>query len=156
MRDIPTKLAASLALIIGSMAFVAGLQVLLGNDPGYYVIDWLPVYNYTAGILTALVTATLVWRKSRLAWFAAIATISVHSSVMLALLTIYRDVVAADSIRAMTIRILTWAVIIGLMYTQVHKSRASIPLTAEAPVKAKRFTRPGTGASSSGAVPPGS
>ena len=131
MRNVLTKIAAILAFIIGGMAVVAGVQVLLGSDPGYYVIDWVPVYNYTAGILTALVTATLIWRKSRLAWLAAIATFSLHTLVMLLLLTVHRDVVAVDSIRAMTIRMLAWAIIMGLMYAQLRKDRASQRLTNE-------------------------
>ncbi len=132
MSSILTKIAAILALIIGGMAVVAGVQVLLGNDPGYYVIDWVPVYNYTAGILTALVTATLIWRNSRLAWSAATATFSLHTVVMLILLTLYRDVVAVDSIRAMAIRMLAWAIILGLMYAQLRKDKASQRLTTGA------------------------
>ena len=46
------KIASVLAFIIGGMAIFAGGKVLLGNDPGYYVINWLPLYNYTIGILT--------------------------------------------------------------------------------------------------------
>ena len=46
------KIAAVLAFIIGAMAIFAGAQTLLGKDPGYYVINWLLLYNYTAGILT--------------------------------------------------------------------------------------------------------
>jgi hypothetical protein len=35
MKSILRKLAAALALIIGAMAVFAGVQVLLGNDPGF-------------------------------------------------------------------------------------------------------------------------
>ncbi len=41
MKTILTKIASILAFIIGGMAVFAGAQVLLGNDPGYYVINWL-------------------------------------------------------------------------------------------------------------------
>lgn len=44
------KAAAILALIIGGMAIFAGGKVLLGNDPGYSVIDWLPIYNFGIGL----------------------------------------------------------------------------------------------------------
>ena len=47
MKTIFAKIASILAFIIGGMAVFAGAQVLLGNDPGYYVINWLPIYNYT-------------------------------------------------------------------------------------------------------------
>lgn len=85
MKSILTKIAAVLAFIIGAMAVFAGAQVLLGNDPGYYVINWVPVYNYTAGILTVFITAILIWRGSKLAWFAAITTFSLHTLVMILL-----------------------------------------------------------------------
>ena len=54
MNTTLNKIAAVLAFIIGAMAAFAGGQVLLGKVPDYYVINWLPVYNYTVGILTVL------------------------------------------------------------------------------------------------------
>jgi len=123
MKTILRKIAAVLAFIIGAMAVFAGAQVLLGNDPGYYVINWVPVYNYTAGILTVFITAILIWRGSKLAWFAAITTFSLHTLVMILLQTVHRDVVAVDSIRAMTIRMIAWAIILVLMYAQSRKDK---------------------------------
>lgn len=132
MKSILTKIASILALIIGGMAVFAGIQVLLGDDPGYYVINWLPVYNYTMGILTISITTILIWRRSKLAWFAAVTTFGIHTLVMIILRTTYSDVVAVDSIRAMTIRMLAWAIIIGLMYAQVRKDRTARALTTKA------------------------
>ena len=48
------RLAAGLAFVIGAMAVFAGGQVLLGQLPDYYVIDWLPSYNLTLGLVSAL------------------------------------------------------------------------------------------------------
>ena len=110
-----TKIAAILAFIIGAMADFAGGRVLLGADPGYYVIDWLPVYNFTVGVITVLVTAVLIWKNSRYAWPAAVATLSAHVLVMLGLLVAYRDVVAPDSLVAMTVRIVVWLIILTLL-----------------------------------------
>ncbi len=132
MKSIFTKIAAILAFIIGAMAVFAGLQVLLGNDPGYYVIDWLPIYNYTAGILTVFITAILIWQRRKLAGFAAVATFGVHTLVMVIIQTAYRDVVAVDSTRAMTIRMLAWAIILGFMYAQKRKDKKAQRLTIEA------------------------
>lgn len=115
MKNFLNKIAAVLAFAIGGMAIFAGIQVLLGNDPGYYVINWLPVYNYTAGILTVFITAILIWIGHRLALPVAIATIGLHAAVMAILQLAYRDVVAPDSIQAMTVRLVVWAVILGLM-----------------------------------------
>ncbi len=123
MKTILNKIAAVLAFAIGGMAVFAGIQVLLGNDPGYYVINWLPVYNYTAGILTVFITTALIWTDHRLALPAAIATIGLHAAVMTILQTAYRDVVAPDSIRAMMVRLVVWAIILGLMIAGARKTR---------------------------------
>lgn len=124
MKTIFNKIASLLAIIIGGMAIFAGAKVLLGNDPGYYVINWLPVYNYTIGILTVFVTAILIWGNNKLALPAAIGTISLNALVMFILQTTYREVVAPDSIRAMTIRLISWGIILGLMFIQVRKNKA--------------------------------
>ncbi len=125
MKTILAKIASILAFIIGAMAVFAGGQVLLGKDPGYFVIDWLPVYNYTAGILTVFITAILIWVNSRFALAAAIGTFSVHALVMIILQTAYRSVVAPDSIRAMTIRMVVWGIVLILMFFQRRKSMAT-------------------------------
>lgn len=115
------KIASILAVIIGVMAAFAGGQALLGKDPGYYVINWLLLYNYTVGILTVFITSILIWKSNKLALPAAIGTFILHALVMIILQISFRDVVATDSIRAMTIRLITWAIILGLMYFQQRK-----------------------------------
>ncbi len=125
MKTTLTKIASTLAFIIGGMAVFAGGKVLLGNDPGYYVINWLPLYNYTMGILTLFITAALIWVNNRFAMPAAIGTFSLHALVMLILQAAYRDVVAMDSIVAMTLRLAVWAVILGLMFAQWRGNQAA-------------------------------
>lgn len=122
-----SRIAALLAFIIGAMAIFAGGKVLLGNDPGYYVINWLPLYNYTMGILTIFLTALLIWANSKLAMPLAIGTLSVHAIVMLILQTAYRDVVAVDSIVAMTLRLTVWVIILALMFFQSRKKQVTLP-----------------------------
>lgn len=126
MKTTLTKIASILAFIIGAMAVFAGAKVLMGNDPGYYVINWLPLYNYTIGILTVFITAVLIFTNSRFAVPAAIGTFSLHALVMIILQTAYRGTVAPDSIQAMTIRLIVWAIILGLMFAQAqaHKVRS--------------------------------
>jgi uncharacterized membrane protein len=89
------------------------------------VIDWVPVYNFSAGLITVLITAVLLWKNSRLALPVALATLSSHSIVMILLQTAYREVVAPDSIQAMTIRIIVWVVIVTLLLTQAWKRRGN-------------------------------
>ena len=118
------KIASILAFIIGAMAIFAGGQViLLGKEMDYYVINWLLYYNFIMGLITFLVTAILIWKDSRYAMPAAIATFSVHAIVMLILQTAYKDVVAPDSIRAMTVRLVVWVVILALMYFHARKTK---------------------------------
>ncbi len=126
MKTTFNKIASILAFIIGAMAVFAGGQALLGKDPGYYVINWLLLYNYTVGILTVSVTAPLIWMNNRYALLAAILTFSIHALVMLTLLTVYQGVVAPDSLRAMTIRLIVWAIILGLMFVQLRKNKAAV------------------------------
>lgn len=125
MKTSLNKIASILAFIIGMMAVFAGGQALLGKDPGYYVINWLLLYNYTIGILTIFITAILIWNNSRWALPAAIGIFSLHALVMLVLQTTYRSVVAPDSIRAMTIRLVVWAIILGLIILQRRKHQAA-------------------------------
>lgn len=113
-----SKIGSILAFVIGAMAIFAGGQVLLGNMPDYYVIDWLPIYNFTIGVITFFLTAILIWKNNQYALAAAIATLSGHTIVMFILQSAYRDVVAPDSIRAMTLRIGVWVVILGLLLVQ--------------------------------------
>ena len=115
------KSAAILAWIIGAMAIFAGGQVLLGKVQDYYVIDWLPIYNFTIGLITFFFTAVMLWRNSRWSRSLAIATLGFHAVVMLILFTLYKDVVAPDSIMAMTVRISIWVIILVLLLVQRRK-----------------------------------
>ena len=130
MNPLLNRIASMLAFIIGVMAVFAGGQVLLGNDPGYFVISWLPVYNYTLGILTVSITAIWIWKNSRYAMLAALTTFGLHTLVMLILQTAYRNVAAVESIQAMTIRLAAWILILSLMFIQLRKDRPFPKLTA--------------------------
>jgi len=116
-----TKTAAVLTFIIGAMAIFAGGQVLIGQPVDYYVIDWLPIYNFILGLISAGFTAIVIWKGSKIAMTAALATFASHAAVMLILQTAYRDVVASDSIKAMTVRLIVWLIILILMVIQARK-----------------------------------
>jgi len=117
-KSILTKIAAFLAFIIGAMAIFAGEQVILGTLPDYYVIVWLPIYNFIIGIASVFFTAIVIWKNTRLALPTALATFSVHATVMVLLQTTYREVVAPDSIKAMTVRMIVWIIILILLFSQ--------------------------------------
>jgi hypothetical protein len=127
MNTTLNKIAALLAFIIGAMAIFAGGQVLLGKDPGYYVISWLPIYNFALGLVSFFITALLIWKNSKYALAAVVGTLSLHAIVMAILQISYRTVVAADSIRAMIIRLIVWLIILALMFVQGRrKSPAAV------------------------------
>ena len=117
------KIASALAFIIGAMAVFAGGKVLLGTLPDYYVIDWLPTYNFIMGMVSIFFSSVVIWKNNKLAMPAAIGTFGIHAIVMLILQTAYREVVAPDSIVAMTVRLVIWAVIIILLMVQQRKSK---------------------------------
>ena len=126
MKTTFNKIASILAFGIGAMAIFAGIKPLLGNNPGYNVLSWLPLYNYTMGILTVFITSILIWKNSRLAASAAIGTFTIHSIVMFILQTAYQGIVAPDSLQAMTIRLIVWVGILGLMFAQSRKKYSSL------------------------------
>ena len=117
------KIASALAFIIGAMAVFAGGKVLLGTLPDYYVIDWLPAYNFIMGMVSIFFSSVVIWKNNKLAMPAAIGTFGIHAIVMLILQAAYREVVAPDSIVAMTVRLVIWAVIIILLIVQQRKSK---------------------------------
>ncbi|MFV9675092.1 MAG: hypothetical protein ACNYZI_06900 [Anaerolineales bacterium] len=123
MSSIYRKIAAVIAFAIGAMSIFAGGQVVLGKVMDYYVIDWLPIYNLIVGLISVFITAILIWRGSKFAMPAAIATFISHSAVMLVLQIAYKDVVAPDSIKATTVRIVLWAIILTLMIVQSRKDK---------------------------------
>jgi hypothetical protein len=123
MDAILQKITAVLAAIIGLMAVFAGGRVLLGNLPDYYVINWLPVYNFILGIISVSITAILIWKNHRFAIPATVVTFSLHTVVMLILQTAYRPVVAIDSVVAMSVRLIVWTLILALLGIQQRKNK---------------------------------
>lgn len=119
------KIAAILSVIIGAMAIFAGGKVLLGVLPDYYVIAWLPVYNFILGLVSALIASAVIWKNSRFAQPVAALIFGAHAIVMLILLVAYRPVVAMDSLVAMTVRLTVWSVILLLLLIQRRRSIAS-------------------------------
>ncbi len=116
MKPALNKIAAVLAFAIGAMSVVSGWRAMQGWDPGYSVLGWLPVYNFTIGILTVFIPAVLIWRAHRFALPAAVGTFSLHTLVFLLLITFFRAEVAAESISAMLFRLGVWLAVLGLMF----------------------------------------
>lgn len=111
------KIAAGLAFLIGALSIFAGAMAMRGWNPGYRVLGWLPVYNFGMGILTVLIPAILIWKNHPIAFFAAIAFFVIHLIATAILILAFRDVVATQSLLAMTFRLVVWIIILGLMYS---------------------------------------
>lgn len=127
--DLLFKLASILAFITGAMAILAGGPVMLGRDPGYYIIDWLPLYNLLVGLASCFLTAILIWKRSRWALPAVLVTLGSYMLVMLILLVAYRHVVAFPSLVAMTLRISVWLVILALVWFGARvKDKQQLPI----------------------------
>lgn len=94
---------------------------MTGWEPGYFVLNWLPVYNFILGVLTVFIPAIFIWKNSKYALSAALATFGIHAIVTLLLLTIFRDTVAANSIGAMIFRLVTWLIILTLIFFQSRR-----------------------------------
>ena len=117
------KTAGVLAFVIGALSIFAGGMAMRGWNPGYSVLGWLPVYNFVMGVLTVFIPAILLWRESRHARASALIFFGVHAVVTVLLLLAFRDVVATQSILAMTSRLAVWLVILALIRASVQKTK---------------------------------
>lgn len=124
MNTTLNKIASVLAFILGGLSIIAGGMAARGWDPGYFVLNWLPVYNFIMGVLTVLIPAVLIWRNSRYAMPAAFVAFSIHAVVTLLLLSAFRGTPAAESLAATTFRLVVWLIILALMFFQSLKQRS--------------------------------
>ncbi len=115
MSVILSKLPALLAFLVGVMSIAAGGMVMRGWKPGYSILSWLPVYNFVMGILT-LIPAYLLWVNHRYALIASIVTFGIHAIVLVLILIAFRNTVAFQSVGAMGFRVVTWIVILVLIW----------------------------------------
>jgi hypothetical protein len=114
------QIASVLAFLVGIMSIVAGGKAIQGWNPGYSVLTWLPVYNFVMGMLT-IIPAILIWINNRYALVIALAAFGIHALVLLLLLSVFRGIVATQSIAAMIFRLVVWLAILALMFFQSQK-----------------------------------
>lgn len=120
------KLAAVIAFLIGLMSVVAGSRVLIGiSTPDYHVLDWLVAYNVILGLLS-IVVSFLIWKKYRRAFAASLLIAASHITVFVLLITVFNEITAAESIKAMIFRIVVWSVIIMLSMAGVKEPKVFI------------------------------
>jgi len=105
--------AAVIGALFSGVSVWAGTRVLAGLDmPGYVVLPWLVLYNVAAGLFGVAVGVGL-WLVRRWAIAASSVLAVAHLSVLIALVALRASggVVASDSLVAMTMRSVVWAVI---------------------------------------------
>jgi len=111
MKKYATKIAASVALVIGLMAIIAGSRVLTGLFvPAYTVLPWLVYYNVFMGVIS-LIAGLLIWKEHGFAFRLSSLVASAYILVLSLLLIIFNTVVAPGSIKAMIFRSVIWVVI---------------------------------------------
>lgn len=111
MKKYATKIAASVALVIGLMAIIAGTRVLTGLIvPAYTVLPWLVYYNVFMGVVS-LIAGLLIWKEHGFAFRLSSLIASAHILVLSLLLIIFNTVVAPGSIKAMIFRSVVWVII---------------------------------------------
>lgn len=102
-------LAVAIAILFGLVTLFAGGRVLLGSDPGYIVFRPLLIYNTAMGV--AYVGAgVIMWHSLARGRYAAGGIFLLNLLVLAAIVLVYRSGgdVAADSLRAMSVRTTVW------------------------------------------------
>ena len=118
MANLGRIISTFLAALIGGISVIAGTRVLLNIDtPGYQVLDWLVVYNILLGLVSLYVAFSL-WKKPNYKLPARV--LLIHFTVLVLLVTLYRDTAARDSIRAMSFRSAIWTVILLITYLRTR------------------------------------
>ncbi len=103
------RLVALIAVVFGVLTLFAGGRVLVGADPGYVVYRPLLIYNTIMGgaYIVAGVVTLFNLRRGKY----AAATIFLMNAIVfgfIGYLYVNSDVIAIDSIRAMTLRTGVW------------------------------------------------
>ena len=107
------KIAAIIALFIGTVSVIAGSKVLFGIETKEYnILLWLVSYNVIMGIVSIL-TAILIWKNKELFKSFTIFILVAHFSVFIYLKFISVNT-ALESINAMIFRTSVWTLIILL------------------------------------------
>ena len=116
---------ALVAIAFGLLTLVAGGRVLAGNDPGYVVYRPLLFFNTSMGV-AYVVAGFLILSKPRHGKLAAAVIFLLNMLVFAFIGYLYAnsDVVAFDSIQAMTLRAGVWlALFLGMAWLQRNVTR---------------------------------
>lgn len=118
-NDIVQRVASVIAVAFGLLTIFVGGQTLLGySDPGYTVFTPLLIFNALMGFIYAG-SGYLIWRKLSTGIKSAKIIFLINVAVLVLILIIYLtgELVAVDSIKAMSFRTGIWLIIwVGLLW----------------------------------------
>jgi hypothetical protein len=124
MKSILLKTAASAAFVFGIIPVITGTRALMAVfDPGYSTFKLLIIYNILTG-LASVMAGYLIWKLHKAAIKISLLITIAHISVFLSLLTIFNEIIAQQSVNAMTVRIVAWIIIFGVVFT-LNRSQKS-------------------------------
>ena len=124
----PERAAAVIGVVFGLATLVAGGTVLLGRDPGYIVYQPLLVFNTVMG-LVYFYAGVAAWRRQDAGRTLAGVITTVNAGVLCWTVYLFRttrEVVATDSVRAMTLRVSVWVVLYAVLAWVWRRKRAAI------------------------------
>ncbi len=108
---------ALVAAILGILSVITGTRVLTGLfDPGYTVLKPLVIYNVVVGAFS-IMAGFLIWKKHKTAVLLPGLITILHIMVLISLLTVFNDIVARQSVMAMTFRAVVWVGIFAVVKT---------------------------------------
>ena len=118
-------IAMILVFLLGTVSLIMGTLVLLGlHEAGHVVLQGLLIYNIVLGILSLLV-AYLIWNRSRSTSSTVLLLLFSNISVLIFLI-LFPNNVAKESISAMEIRAIIWALVFLLIHWGSFK-KSSLP-----------------------------
>ncbi len=115
------------AMLFGALTLFAGGRVLGGADPGYVVYRPLLIYNFLMGF-AYIAVGVLAWRQLAAGRLGAGMVFVLNAVVLAAVVYLYQSgaAVAADSVRAMTLRTVVWLILVVGLTWLLLRERASI------------------------------
>ena len=114
------KIAAILALFLGSLSVFVGSKVLFEIDTkDYNVLVWLVTYNVIFGAIS-IITAYFIWRNYSKAKNLTLLILAMHFLVFL-YLKFMSEIAASESIKAMLFRTSIW-ILIAILSLIIPKS----------------------------------
>jgi hypothetical protein len=129
-RRLIQRALALVAVLFGIATIVAGGRVLAGSDPGYIVFRPLLIFNTAMG-LAYVIGGVVAWRSSKPGAYVAAVIFCLNCAVLVMIGYLYetRDVVAVESLRAMTLRTVVWlALFLGLGWvSRAESSKGTNP-----------------------------